>query len=204
MKIRNRLLLVVLALGVATAAHAGLYVRASALYIKPETWNSSGIKASFDQNLGYGGAIGYKLTSLRVEGEFVAARNSFDSSTFGPSTTTTGSLTHNAAMLNAYLDIFKFLMIEPYIGVGVGYMEVKADNLSFTGGPRYDSSDDVVAYQAMAGVNVALTSHLRVGAGLRYITSDKSSFNNSSATPGPTLSDRFKGTMFEISTRYDF
>ena len=202
MKIRNRLLLVVLTLGVATAAHAGLYVRASALYIKPDSWNSSGIKASFDQNLGYSGAIGYKLTSLRVEGEFVAARNSFDSSTFGATTTTTGSLSHNVAMLNAYMDIFKFLMVEPYIGVGVGYMEVKADNLSFTAGPTYDSSDSVIAYQAMAGVNVALTGHLRLGAGLRYITSDKSSFN--STTGGPTLSDRFKGTMFEISTRYDF
>ena len=206
MKTTHRLLLAVLCLGLTAASHAGLYSRASALYIKPETWDSTGVNASLDSNLGYAVAVGYKLTALRVEGEFISARNSLDSANLtGTTPTTTGTLSHNGVFANAYLDIFKFLMIEPYIGAGIGYLDVKASNISFANGVRYNDSDAVIGYQALAGVNVALTDHIRVGAGVRYITSEKPSLSsNSSGSAGPSLSDRFQATMFEISTRYDF
>ena len=206
MKLPRRLLLAVLSVSITAAAHAGLYARASALSIKPETWNSAGISASLDRNLGYAVAVGYRLTSLRVEGEFISSRNNLDSAAItgtSPGTSTTGDLTHNGVFANAYLDIFKFLMIEPYIGAGIGYLDVKADNISFSNGVHYNDSAAVIGYQALAGVNVALTDHIRIGAGMRYITSEKPSFN-ASGTPGPALADRYQATLFEVSTRYEF
>lgn len=97
---------------------------------------------------------------------------------FGLSLPGTGHASALSAMANAYFDpAFHFGPLKPYVGAGLGISRFRASNVSAVGLPflgpitgfgPVTGSRTGFAYQAMAGVGVALAPRTTLTVGYRY------------------------------------
>lgn len=78
-----------------------------------------------------------------------------------------GNITSYGAFLNMYYDIDTGTILEPYIGVGLGYVGTEVD-YSPSGVVIADASHDGFAYQVMAGGTVSLTRSAEIFAQYTY------------------------------------
>jgi opacity protein-like surface antigen len=95
-----------------------------------------------------------------------------------------------AALANAYYRFDTGSSVTPYLGAGVGAAVLTLDAEAENGG-AFDDSETVFAYQAMAGIDYALTPHLAFGLEYRYF-----------ATPDIELSDSQAGNTTDLETEY--
>lgn len=140
---------------------------------------------SYDTGWGISGRLGYAWASgLRVDGEIAYRRNEVDKSTFLATDGTnffnltdenpSGHARSVALMANAYYDFINSTGITPYIGGGLGVVNVggtyTASVSPFT--LRADTihdSDWGFAAQAIGGVSIALSRSLSLVADYRYM-----------------------------------
>ncbi|MBE0557940.1 MAG: porin family protein, partial [Proteobacteria bacterium] len=150
-------------------------------------------RVEFDPGINIGGAGGFDFGFLRLEGELSYKNGEMSKITEQISGTrianVDGRLGALAMMFNAFFDLHNATRVTPYIGGGVGFATLHVSNTygtDTTSGNRsrlYRSDDDTVfAYQAGAGLEVALTNMFSLDLGYRYFGTAKGKFNNHSST----------------------
>lgn len=143
----------------------------------------------FDPGLNIGGSAGYDFGFFRLEGEMSYKNSSITSVTEqqAPGTryvNTDGNLGAFAMMMNGFFDLHNESPVTPYLGGGVGYAAL---NLDTTRGVDVQSGllnnsifrsdeDNVFAYQAGGGLQVALNRRLSLDLGYRYFGTTMASF----------------------------
>jgi opacity protein-like surface antigen len=145
-------------------------------------------EVEFDPGINIGGTLGYDYGYLRLEGEIsykeaeikrVTDRISGDSYR-----DIDGSVGVAAFLGNAFVDFHTQGPVTPYIGGGVGFAAVYQDDIDGTStadGLRtrlYWSDDDLVfAYQAGAGVEIAISPMFSLDLSYRYFGTSNATFN---------------------------
>jgi opacity protein-like surface antigen len=137
------------------------------------------------------GFVGYELPLLpiRLEGE-IAYRNTdledikaLTSAALNTDVTfpANGSLNSTAFMANAYT-FLPLLFLEPYVGVGAGFANVAADDVSAAGQSILSGSDTVLAFQGILGIELdIIPGPLDFGVEYRYFTAPDVSFTSENA-----------------------
>ena len=164
--------------------------------------NSSNDRIEFDPSINIGGTGGFDFGYVRLEGELSYKRGEMSSitSTFpSPPPTSTvrftnvdGSLGAVAVLFNCFIDLHNDTLVTPYFGGGAGFAALHLDDTFGTiasgagAGSRariYLSDDDTVfAYQAGAGLEIALNRRLSLDVGYRYFGTSRANFNENFST----------------------
>jgi opacity protein-like surface antigen len=142
-------------------------------------------KVEYGFSSGAGVAVGWqpemfdrKEGDLRVELE--GAYHAFGLDKVRGNTDPSGDLKATALMANLYYDWHIHTSFSPYVGVGVGQAQMKFGTDQGLG--NNDDSDNVTAWQAMAGVSYTNPSVPNVtwSLGYKFIDFDQPSFSSSS------------------------
>lgn len=172
--------------GFAAAAQAdadGWYVGAeTGLNLAPQMKlkaNNSSTTGKLKSDPGYAilGQAGYAFGPLRAEGELGWRANGADKLKLnGTSEKAKGNLDLASVFANVYYDVHNSSPITPYIGVGVGGVDVSADKIRATNAAGVTtgvSKDDsfVFGYQGIVGASYALNDNLSLKADYRYLRS---------------------------------
>jgi OmpA-OmpF porin, OOP family len=141
----------------------------------PTIRSNSGFAVGIDGGYAFG-------NGFRLEGELPFRYNGVDSLRAGNSSVgASGHITSQAAMANVFYDLnlFPSTKFTPYIGAGVGAARIGIDHLSSEGARLADDHDTKFAYQAIGGVQYALTPQWSVSLDYRYFASLDPSFTPS-------------------------
>jgi opacity protein-like surface antigen len=143
----------------------------------------------FDPSINIGGTGGFDFGVVRLEGELsykhgeISAVN--DQTNNVQYRATDGSLGALAMMVNAFIDLHNYSPITPYLGGGVGFAALHLSdtfgtNVSTTPLTRTqlynEDNDTVFAYQAGAGLEIALNRRLSLDVGYRYFATSRARF----------------------------
>lgn len=140
------------------------------------------LQNDFKNGGGFAGIVGYDFGEFRLEGEigkhYHLAEN-FNVTNGGGLGIATGNAAEGKSnathfMANAVYDFDNLLGdsdIEPFVGAGLGMAKVAWNNLTASGANTAytHGSDNVVAYQAFAGVRVPLSPNLDASLKYRYL-----------------------------------
>jgi opacity protein-like surface antigen len=153
-------------------------------------------RVEFEPSVFIGGTGGYDFGFVRLEGELSYKRGELDTVTSTgpnpvppPSTTTTrythvdGSLGALAMMFNCFFDLHNDTPVTPYFGGGAGFAALHLSDTFSRGTQLYWSDDDTVfAYQAGAGLEIAINRRLSLDLGYRYFATAQANFNKNWTT----------------------
>lgn len=141
----------------------------------------------FDNGYNVGAAFGYDYGMARLEVEFAHRQNDVDKVTINFDDGTEvfqadGDFSATSIMLNGYWDLETGSPVVPYLGGGIGFAYVSANNVKFFdptfGSVRYvDDDDNVFAYQLAAGIAVALNPTLTLDLGYRFFGTSNPEFD---------------------------
>ncbi|GLI40087.1 outer membrane beta-barrel protein [Geobacter hydrogenophilus] len=149
--------------------------------------NTFNDRVEFDPGIAVGGTAGYDYGFLRLEGELSYRHSEIkavtDTSDGYRFPGVDGDLGALAVMANAFFDMHNQSPITPYVGGGVGFAVLNLSDTTSTDGPLYDKGDDTVfAYQAGAGVEIALNPIMSLDLGYRYFGTSKATFDEGAVT----------------------
>jgi opacity protein-like surface antigen len=167
-------------------------------------------RVEFDPGFNLGGTVGYDLGMVRVEGE-ISYKNAeirsitdqADGFRFG---NPDGNLDALAMMFNAFYDLHNNSAVTPYWGGGIGFATLHLSDTfgSDALGPLllYPADDATVfAYQAGAGLEIALNRQLSLDLGYRYFGTSTARFDSSGIS---TTSLRFESHNGVVGLRMKF
>ena len=112
-----------------------------------------------------------------------------------------GDISSYGVFANLYYDFNKNGMIEPYLGVGIGFMSVDVDYSPSNVG-IIDDSDKVFAYQLKAGATYNISSNFGIYGEYAYRASEDIEVNND-LFPG-SLDIENEQHIFSVGLRYKF
>ena len=154
--------------------------------VGPGTFND---EVEFDPGINIGGTGGYDFGFLRLEGEMSykyaeinRITDTADGFQFG---NPDGNIGVFAMMANAFLDLHNGSPVTPYLGGGIGFAnldlsETIGTDITVIGPERIllypEDNDTVFAYQAGAGVGIALNRITSLDIGYRYFGTAKAQF----------------------------
>jgi outer membrane protein OmpA-like peptidoglycan-associated protein len=124
------------------------------------------------QDLGYGvlGQAGYGFGPVRVEGELGFRRNNL--STFSNADgdlSPDGSIGGVSGMANIYYDFNTGTRFTPYLGGGIGGLDLSTNNIKAGGVGVSNDNRIAFAYQGIAGISYAVDEALSIKADYRYL-----------------------------------
>ena len=199
-----------------------MYASASVQYSKPgdasigmDAGRASAAKGrwGFDEGVGLIGAVGYEWPNgLRTEVELGLRENSWDEGegnlrdSFGepvPEARADGSLRTATVMVNALVR-FDHGAFNSYVGGGTGVARHEQELRVLSDSPedsdarrRYmRGTDNVIAFQAMAGVGIPISAVTEVRLGYRYLHSADLSFAGDSVS--------YRGHSAELGLLFNF
>jgi opacity protein-like surface antigen len=163
-----------LATGLASAsAHAqdsgGVYVEAfgGASMLKDSDVSGNVVgKANFKSGPVVGAAMGYDYANSPFRSELEFIYRSGDAKTFAGGAS--GDFASTTFMVNGYYDFKAGGPLTPYLGAGAGYVTEIDFDISGGAGPGEYSDRGGFAWQAMGGINYALTNRIGLSGELRY------------------------------------
>jgi opacity protein-like surface antigen len=129
----------------------------------------------FDTGFGINAALGSSYENgLRAEVELAYQKSDMDkiSADGYGSASIDGDITAVALMVNAFYDFMPNEKFSPFIGAGIGYANLDADIDDFG-----SADDNVFAYQASAGVGVALNQELKLDLQYRFFGTEDPDFD---------------------------
>lgn len=139
----------------------------------------------FDPGIYLGGSGGYDFGMFRLEGELSYRYSEIDSITvqgLPQFRRIDGNLGVFAMMFNGFFDLHNESPVTPYLGGGVGFATLHLSDTFARGNAGtffYGSGDDTVfAYQAGAGIDIALNKRLSMDLGYRYFATDNADFDS--------------------------
>lgn len=171
----------------ARAQHSGPYIGASiggtALMNSKSSGNKGDVRLSYKPAMMEAGVIGWDLEpgnamgEGRLELEYSHRSNTLDKATFNTGTVPGGGkVTADSLMFNC-IGVFRDgTRWPPYLGIGLGAAQLKADNLTVTGSPFSNDSAVVFAYQVLAGFDIELSKHFSLDLGYRYFSTARPTF----------------------------
>ncbi len=135
----------------------------------------------FDPGLNVGGTAGMDFGAVRVEGEISYKEADVDTITDRGTGQTfrgiEGGLEATAFMVNLFVDLHSPGPITPYFGGGVGFAALHQSEIYDDFGTFYVADDEMVfAYQAGAGLEVALNRQVSLDLGYRYFRTSEATF----------------------------
>ena len=145
-------------------------------------------RTEFDPGINIGTTGGYDFGFLRLEGEMSYKRGDITTVTepsFGTRyVNVDGHVGAFAMLINGFFDLHNESPVTPYLGGGMGFASVNLSNAravdANSGALNYHifqaDDDNVFAYQAGAGVEVAMNRRLSLDLGYRYFGTSKASF----------------------------
>lgn len=171
-------------------------------------------EVTFDPGINIGGTGGYDFGYLRLEGELSykyseikTITDTADGFRFG---NPDGNVGVFAVMGNAFIDLHNESPITPYLGGGVGFANIHLSDTFgtdiSTGTPDrpllYAEDDDTVfAYQAGAGIGIALNRRLTLDIGYRYFGTSKARFGQGF---DPTTEFKYQSHNAAVGVRVKF
>lgn len=175
----------------------------------PLTFND---RVEFDPGINVGGTAGYDFGIIRLEGELSYKQSDIKSVTEKVSgdrfTNVDGDLGALAMMANVFFDLHNDTPVTPYWGAGIGFAVLSlSDTFGVnvaTGVPTqlYQSDDATVfAYQAGAGLEIALNRQFSLDLGYRYFGTAKAKFD---ANPLTTTELKFESHNGVVGFRVRF
>ena len=144
-------------------------------------------RVEFDPGINIGGTAGYDYGIIRMEGELSYKHGEIatitNQNTGQRYSNVDGSLGALAMMFNAFIDLHNSSPLTPYLGGGIGFAAMHlSDTFDTSAGFRtflYQQDDDTVfAYQAGAGLGIALNRSLTLDLGYRYFATSKARFGS--------------------------
>jgi opacity protein-like surface antigen len=127
----------------------------------------------FDNGFNVGAAFGYDYGLARLEVELAYRENDVDRvNSEGFAFRADGDFSATSVMLNGYWDFETGSPVVPYIGGGIGFANVSANNIKVfdvDGVESFvDDDDSVFAYQLAAGIAFDLNPALTLDLGYRF------------------------------------
>ncbi|MBC7963450.1 MAG: porin family protein [Steroidobacteraceae bacterium] len=144
-------------------------------------------KVEFEPGINIGGTGGFDFGYLRLEGEMSFKYSEIESITDQNANfrfrNPDGNLGVAAFMTNAFFDLHNESRVTPYLGGGIGFASLHLSDTRATDAAGrvllYDEDNDAVfAYQAGAGVEVAINRMFSLDFGYRYFATDTANFDN--------------------------
>jgi OOP family OmpA-OmpF porin len=177
--------------------------------INRSTFTTPNFKTDSLDNDWFGsGGLGYAFDNgFRLEGELSYRYNDIEAIT---GLNRRGGNAHaSAALINGILDFDLGGGIEPYVGVGVGIGRVDANaaNTGTTGATfqSYDDADTSLAWQALAGVGLALSEQLTIDVGYRYFAIPNLEFVGQGPTGTPrSFEADYDNSGVSVGLRWQF
>lgn len=133
---------------------------------------------SLDDGKAFGGGIGTQWYDFRFEGEIGTRSNDVPAEELGP--LSEWDFSALSFMLNGYYDIDVGLPVKPYVGVGIGFAQVKSSATGPTlGGAIVTGKDNntVPAYQFMGGVIIDVSDAISFFGTYRYFETTDATIN---------------------------
>jgi opacity protein-like surface antigen len=164
-------------------------------------------EVDFDGGYGVGLALGYTpgpngnfLDNMRFELEYMYRGNDLDTiSNAGGSSALSDDLTSDTYMVNAYYDINTGTRLTPYIGAGAGMTNVELSVPTLA----LDDTDNVFAYQVMAGLGWQPEALLNTSLHLGYRFMDASDPEFTTRT-GTRVEHEYQVHGVEAGARFRF
>ncbi len=148
-------------------------------------------RVEFNPGLNIGGTGGYDFGMIRLEGElsykYSTIRTITDQNTGSRYNRPAGNIGVLAWMFNGFIDFHNNSRITPYLGGGIGFATIAlSDTHGRSAGSGTSSNpllygagnDTVFAWQAGAGLEIALNRKLSLDIGYRYFDSDRAYFDS--------------------------
>jgi opacity protein-like surface antigen len=144
-------------------------------------------RVEFDPGVNIGGTGGFDFGFVRLEGELSYKHGEMtsitDRDTGDRIRNVDGSLGALAMMFNGFFDLHNDTPVTPYLGGGIGFAALHLSDTFGTDalgrGLVYTEDDDTVfAYQAGAGLEIALNRMLSLDVGYRYFGTSKARFDS--------------------------
>lgn len=167
------LLSVVLMASAALAAEGPYFgVQAGATWL--DDVEGDGVNIEFDTGYNLGAAAGYDFGQFRAEGEIGYSENGVDQidisgeGSFGAD----GQGRALRFMANGYVDFETQTAFTPYLGAGVGVVNIYINNLEVGDQDIIDDDETVFAYQFALGVGYDVVENVVFDCSYRYFATD--------------------------------
>lgn len=185
--------LVIPAVCTATPSRPGPYVSGFIGISVPQNTDVSGFdnfagksfyeRVEFDPGINIGGTAGFDYGIFRLEGELSYKHGEISTISDQAGSyryrNVDGTLGALALMFNAFFDLHNSSPVTPYLGGGIGFASLHLSDTFVPGDPLpiYQEDDDsVFAYQAGAGLEIALNHRLSLDLGYRYFATTQARF----------------------------
>ena len=155
--------------------------------LNDSTLTEDGYSVDLETDAGWNLAVmaGYKIGVARIEGEIGYQKNDADKFSGGD----LGSLSLSAGgdvdlwrfMVNGYYDFDTGTPWTPYIGIGIGFANVSANDLTVAGIDIGSDDDTVFAYQVGAGLGYAINNTTTMFVDYRYFATEDPDFSGTEA-----------------------
>lgn len=194
----------------ASAQTDGLYVGAEAgvNFVPTLKFNAENNIWKQQQDPGYAvlGQVGYGFGNVRLEGEVGWRSNGLKkfSDNFGDHSVDGSVRGAGSVMGNVYYDFHNDSPFTPYIGVGVGGVNVSENNVKVDGTQLTDDSNFVLAYQGIAGVSYAIDQQLSLRADYRYLRSEQATVGLTDAFGGNYAHGRYEAHTVAVGFVWHF
>lgn len=161
--------------------------------------------AEFDRGVAGIGAVGYSFGHVRLEGELGVRRNTVDTIS-NPGGEGHGRVWGESLMANVLYDFLPASRFSPYVGVGGGVAHLKYGEVGSGATTVADDSDNVFAYQGIAGVRYDLNYNWSLNADYRYFATQDPSFSSTGATTPATSSvdSEYRNHTILVGVTYHF
>ena len=173
------------------------------------------VDASFDSDVGFGLGVGYEfagnvLGPVRLGAEYQRNDNDADDIDFQniPRNNVNGSFDVDSVFVNI-VQAFDGLPygIQPYVGVGLGYVEVDS-SLSYAAGATINDDDSEFGYQFLIGSSLLLTDSFDLFVEYRRTFADDLSLDRRGGGPGGLAITKqetdYESDAFLAGVRYRF
>ncbi|MBT5456051.1 MAG: OmpA family protein, partial [Rhodospirillaceae bacterium] len=117
------------------------------------------------------------------------------------STAASGDFATLSLMVSGYYDFFRNKKFQPYVGLGVGFAQVDADNVSPVSGSSIDDDDLAFAFHGSAGVSVALSERTKLTFTYRYFSVPDLGFTTAA---GASVDSDYTSHDILVGLRYSF
>lgn len=167
-------------------------------------------RVELDPGIFIGGTGGYDFGYVRLEGELSYKHSEIDSVTDNITPAyyrnTDGDLGVLAYMANVYFDLHNDTPVTPYFGGGIGGASLHLSDTEAADGTLlyYDDDATAFAYQAAAGVEIALNRRLSLDVGYRYFGTDEAEFDRGNQLNGSTAEMKFESHNVAVGLRVKF
>lgn len=183
--------LLFVACGVALAEpHDGFYLGASVATPVLNTMTAEDDLGTFtldtDPGSRFALTLGYDLSDMdwgsggRIELEYAESSNTFTKATFSDAVVAAkGEVTVRSLLLNSFAVYHNGTPVVPYLGLGLGGAQIKIAGLTVGAQALIDDEVLVFACQGGAGIDIDVTSWLRLDIGYRFLYLQQPEFTES-------------------------